>query len=97
MMSFWPKNGRVQIKTGEFEILSVTHFKFLGVFIDENLTWNYHTEYLHNKLISNKHLLSTSQNILDTNCLMKIYYGHIHSHLIYKMKVWGSMRQPVLD
>ena len=74
MMSFSPKNGRVQIKTVEFEIPLVTHFKFLGVFIDENLTWNYHTEYLHNKLISNKHLLSTSRNIPDTNCLMKIYY-----------------------
>ena len=60
----------------------MTHCKFLGVHIDENLNWNYHMEHLHNKITT---------NILNTDSLRKVYYAHVHSHLIYGMKVWGSM------
>ena len=62
--------------------------------IDENLNWNYHMEYLHNRITTNPHLLQSSKNILNTDSLRKVYYAHVHSHLIYGMKVWGSMISP---
>ena len=48
--------------------------------MDEELSWNYHTEHLYNKLMKNKHLLHSSKNILDQENMLKVYYGHIHSH-----------------
>ena len=50
MMNFWPTNGGIRVKSGEFAIPIVSHFKFPGVFIDENLSWDYQMEYLYNKL-----------------------------------------------
>ena len=29
--------------------------------------------------------------MLDKTCLKNIYYGHIHSHILYRISVWGSM------
>ena len=69
----------------------MTHCKFLGVHIDENLNWNYHMEHLHHKITTNLHLLRSSKNILNIDSLRKVYYAHVHSHLIYGVKVWGSM------
>ena len=37
----------------------------------------------------NKHMLSISKNKLDKDSLRKVYFSHIHSHLVYGIKAWG--------
>ena len=64
--------------------------KFLGVLIDENLTWNHHDNDRLLKIKRNTHLLRTSNNIFDPNTKKLIYYGHIHSHMIYCLLIWGN-------
>ena len=70
-------------------IPNVRSTKFLGVFIDDTMSWKTHAEYLHNKLSMNKHMLSISKNKLDKDSLRKVYFSHIHSHLVYRIKAWG--------
>ena len=36
-------------------------------------------------------MLSLGRNLLDTNYLKNIYYGHIHFHLTCAITAWGSM------
>ena len=36
-------------------------------------------------------MLSFGRNLLDRNCLKNVYYGHIHSHVIYAITALGSM------
>ena len=36
-------------------------------------------------------MLSLGRNLLDRNCMKNIYYGHIHSHLMYAITAWGNM------
>ena len=90
MISFWPDVKGINIRAGDYTIPVVTHCKFLGVFVDETLSWSFHMEHFHKKMTTNKHLLSTSKHKLHHNCLKKVFYSHIHSHLIYGMKVWGT-------
>ena len=79
-------------------IPNVQSTKFLGVFIDDTMSWKTHAEYLHNKLSMNRHLLQISKNKLDKDSLRKVYFSHIHSHLVYGIKVWGpSMYAGSLD
>ena len=33
----------------------------------------------------------STKNLLNTDSLRKVYYAHVHSHLTYDIKVWGSM------
>ena len=89
MMCFWPSSGNISVKVGDYKIPVVPFTKFLGVFLDESMSWKCHTEHLHNKLLMNKQLLTTSKNKLDRDSLQKVYFSHIHSHLTYTIKAWG--------
>ena len=89
MMCFWPSSGNINVKVGDHKIPVVPFIKLLGVFLDESMSWKYHAEHLHNKLLMNKQLLTTSKNKLDRDSLRKVYFSHIHSHLTYGIKAWG--------
>ena len=64
--------------------------KFLGIYIDENLTWRHHIANV-NKIISSA-LFSINQvkHILPKDCLRTLYYSLIHSHLSYGLLAWGN-------
>ena len=92
-INFWPgnKRGVNSIDIMDVKIPFVQFTKFLGVYLDENLDWKYHSNQVYNKIQSNKQLLNISKNFMDVHTLIKIYYAHIHSHLSYGLIVWGSM------
>ena len=75
---------------GEF-IPLVTHTKFLGVYLDNALSWQAHLNHVVDKIQTNKHLLSFGHNLLDSHTLKNIYYAHIHSHMSYAITAWESM------
>ena len=57
--------------------------KFLGVLLDENLSWKDHIKYIENKVVKNIGLLYRSKLFLDKNSLLTLYYSHIHTYLNY--------------
>ena len=69
----------------------VTHTKFLGVYLDKDLSWQAHLNHVLDKIQTNNHLLSLGHNLLDSHTLKNIYYTHIHLHISYALTVWGSM------
>ena len=72
--------------------ISNTHCtRYLGVLIDDKLTWKEHTNQLYCKLLTNKHLLLNAKHLLPNFCLRKIYFAHIYSHMTYGMSVWGTL------
>ena len=75
----------------DVEIPVVQVSKFLGVYLDDKLKWEYHANQVYNKIQANKQLLNISKNFLDVQVMIKIYYAHIYSHLRYGLVVWGSM------
>ena len=90
-MKFWNKDTNFDIIVDGTKIPLVTNMKFLGVHLDNKLSWNTHLNKLIDKIQTNKRMLSFGRNLLNTNCMKNIYYGHIHSHLMYAITAWGSM------
>ena len=92
-MDFWSANDRtntsIEIMGVKIPLVQVT--KFLGVYLDNRLKWEYHANQVYNKVQANKQLLQLSRNFLDVKMMIKIYYAHIYSHLKYGLVVWGSM------
>ena len=88
-MNFWPgnKKGANSINIMDVNIPFVQSTRFLGVYLDENLDWKYHSNQVYKKIQSNKQLLNISKNLMDLKTLIKIYYAHIHSHLNYRLIV----------
>ena len=71
-------------------------FKFLGHHLDENLSWSYHSEHVHKKLISANFALSRSNSFLPTCILKRIYQSLFESHLHFGSSVWGCAKTNIL-
>ena len=56
MMSNWPTKKKITVKIGGYEIPSVESTRFLGVTLDNTLSWMPHIATLISKLNANKHL-----------------------------------------
>ena len=92
LIKFWPNNDKeFQIKIGQADVINQTHTKFLGVTIDDHLTWCEHCNTIYNKLLVNKRLLQNARNLLPMSSLLGVYYAHIYSHIMYGLSVWGTM------
>ena len=90
-MLFSPKPGRsFPLVVNGIKIPQVSETKFLGVWIDERLTWKTHIGKLEGKLKRNLGLLKRSKNLLPISAKRIVYYAHIYSHLTYCILLWGS-------
>ena len=79
------------LKFDNYTIPRCCSTKFLGILLDEKLTWHEHFNSLLLKIKRNIHLLRTSRNFINTHTVKLIYYGHIYSHLCYCISVWSNM------
>ena len=91
LLKFWSNEKSFEIKIQDQVIKNSKNTKFLGIIIDENLTWNDQSNALYNKVVTNKCLLMNAQNLLPGKILEQIYYAHVYSHLTYGLVIWGSM------
>ena len=72
------------------ELKKVTHTKFFGVIIDENLTWEQHIKALSKKLAICTGSLNRIIQFLPKNMHKELYYTLFESYLAYGVTVWGK-------
>ena len=72
------------------EIKQITSVKYLGMLIDEHLTWKEHVTVIENKVSKNLGLLYRARRVLDSTALKNLYFSFIHSYLNYGNIVWAS-------
>ena len=78
----------VSIYNKEIEIVS--QFSFLGVLIDEHLSWNNHVDMVTNKLSKICGILSRLKYIYPDNILLTIYKSLFIPHINFGSLVWGT-------
>ena len=71
------------------KIAKVKHTKFLGVVIDEKLSWDDHICYLIKKLRSISGALCRIRHSVPAELYKNIYLALFESHLTYGISVWG--------
>ena len=75
----------------------VVSTKFLGVYIQENLKWNIHTNYIANKISKNNGILARLKKQIPKSYLKIIFNSLLMSHLLYGITVWGGSPKNCLD
>ena len=70
----------------------VSTCKFLGVILDENLSWTHHIASICRKLAKYVPIMSNIRAICTTTSLKLIYNCLIYSNLIYCNSVWGHCK-----
>ena len=63
--------------------------KFLGICLDDTLTWQKHISYLSSKLARSIYIINRVKNVLPHSALLSLYYALFHSHIMYGIQLWG--------
>ena len=79
-----------QVSISEQPILRVSETMFLGVFVDENLTWKPHISLLASKLSKSIGIIHKSRFFLSTQSLRTLYNSMILPYLYYCSLAWGG-------
>ena len=64
--------------------------KYLGIRLDQHLSWSVHFDFLATKLRTANGVLSKLRYYIPLCTLLPIYYALFHSHLSYAAIVWGQ-------
>ena len=78
------------LKIAEDNIERKTAIKFLGVMLDENISWEEHICTVETKLAKNIGLLYPAKTLLEERSIKNIYFAYMHSYLNYVNIVWAS-------
>ena len=70
--------------------------KFLGLFLDEHLSWKKHIQLIENKISKNISVLCKTSKLINSKCLQSIYFFFIHSYINYANIAWPSTNKTKL-
>jgi len=64
-------------------------YKYLGILLDEHLSFDQHINYLAAKLSKSLYFVSKVKNILPKKALLNLYYALIHPHFLYCSNIYS--------
>ena len=91
-MQFWPKNSQqldLNITLLNKHITSTTNFKFLGLTIDETLSWKCHINHMLPRLSTACYAIKTVTPPRAEETEM-IYFSYVHSLIAYGITYGGN-------
>lgn len=65
-------------------------YKYLGLMIDNRLTWNDQIQFIKSKIRPFLAMFRRTAYLLPVETKLAVYYAYIHSHLTYLASIWGS-------
>ena len=86
-----------QLTINDNPILKTNSTKFLGVYIDEDLKFNAHTEHISKKISKSIGILYRLKNLVPRYILHSLYNSFILPYLNYGILVWGPTSSTHLD
>ena len=86
-------NDITSLKLGDNTIERVSHAKFLGIIIDEDLDWGHHIDHVAKKVASGSYAINSAKRYLSVDNLKALYYSFVHSYLAYGTMIWCSAYQ----
>ena len=82
--------NKLKIVLDKTEIECEANSTFLGITLDEHLTWQDHCDKVANKVARNTGVLNRVKNSLPLSSMKTLYNSFIFSHLSYGLEVWGA-------
>ena len=86
-----------QVYIDNTPVTKVKACKYLGIYIDENLSWNRQTEFLKSKVVKNVYLLKRIRPFITEQTASLFFKSVIQAHFDYCSVVWGNTNKTNLD
>jgi hypothetical protein len=77
------------VKLNGTNITYVSSAKYLGVYLDENLTWTDHINFISNKLIKLSSALYYLSSFINMSHVRQIYFSYIFPYVKYGIEIYG--------
>ncbi|MGK2862648.1 MAG: RNA-directed DNA polymerase [Chitinophagaceae bacterium] len=84
------------IVNGQY-IKRVQNCKYLGVFIDQSLSWNDHVDHVYKKIIKFSSIFYRLRDVLPKHCLKMLYCSFVHPHILYGIEVYANTTKTTLN
>ena len=90
--------NRITLTLNRTTIFESTKIKYLGIILDNRLSWRHHIFELSKKLNRSVGMLFKLRRLkCPTHILLSLYFAIFQSHLTYGICVWGCAEQSVLE
>ena len=90
-------NTNIPIILNNTNLEQVTFTKFLGVIIDDKLTFERHIVYAKNKISKGLGIIIKARKYLNRESLLKLYNCFVFPYLTYCVEVSGNTAEKYLD
>ena len=87
----------VHIKINNIPVEEKNSTKYLGTFIDNQLSWKTQVEHIKSKIARGIGMISRIRHFVDETCLLNLYYSFVQSHVNYNIVNWSSTHRSFLD
>ena len=87
----------LQIKIDGSTLEQVHSCKFLGVLLDDKLTWKAQINHISGKISKSIGVLSKARKYLDINSLLSLYYTMLYPYLLYCIIAWGKANTGIIN
>ena len=85
------------IRLNNFKLKLKSEVKYLGVLIDEILSWNKQIDNICSKLSKANGVLSKLRYLVPLQTCISVYYSIFYTHLTYGCLVWSYTNQNNID
>ena len=75
----------------------ITETKFLGVILDNKLSWNAHIKYISKKISKSLSILKMLKSTFPCRILKSLYYSFVYPYFSYCNLIWGGAAKSHLE
>ena len=87
----------ISVKINKTPLEKCTKYKYLGIVIDEKLSWKDHIEYVCTKVSKACGIFAKLRHCASVELLRDIYYALFYSYMRYGITIWGNACETTLS
>ena len=86
-------SSNIKISLGDTEVPEVAEAKYLGVFLDKDLSFTKHTSYIKSKLTKLTSVFYYISDFIDESDIRRIYFAYVFPYIKYGVEIYGLSSQ----
>ena len=84
------KANDICVKLSDIIIVKVQYCRYLGIFLDDTLTWSHHINTVYSKLMKYVGIFYKIRSKLPLSILRNIYFAFVYPHILYGIEIYAD-------
>jgi len=80
----------LRLKLSDITIAKVQYCRYLGIFLDDTLTWSHHINTVYSKLMKYVGIFYKIKSKLPLSILRNIYFSFVYPYILYSIEIYAN-------